>query len=197
MDHRTIKEICNSFGISVPTIHAPTVDVFNHDFLNIIEMIKNIYNVSLVTIHPQKGDSVFAISKLEEYASSIEDLNITLAYENFPSNVGKRKWVCLSQDMYSKFELPFLKLTFDTSHLDNPADCIEEFNVVSDKVAVVHLSDSDGRSQQHQPLGTGKVPYKQFIRYLKDMDFKGPVVIEYMPEYEAKLIEDVNKLIAL
>jgi sugar phosphate isomerase/epimerase len=170
--------------------------VFNHDFLSIIEMIRNVYNVSLITIHPQKGDSIAAMAKLEEYGRSIEDLGVTLAYENFPSSVGKRKWVYLPREMHSRFNLPFLKLTFDTSHLDNPAECIEEFDVVADKVAVIHLSDNDGKSQ-HQPLGTGNVPYKQFLRYLKDMDFSGPVVIEYMPEYEAELIADVDKLVAL
>jgi len=196
MSHVSIKETCNSLSIEIPTVHAPTVDVFNHDFLKIMEEIKNSYNVNLITIHPQKGDSILAMAKLEEHAEAIENLNITLAYENFPFAIGKRKWICLPTEMHLRFNLPFLKLTFDTSHLDSPKDSIEEFDAVSDKVAVVHLSDNDGR-KQHQPLGTGYVPYKQFIKHLKDMDFHGPVVIEYMPEYRDRLIEDVEKLMAI
>lgn len=196
IDHEHVKEICISFNINIPTVHAPTVDVFNHDFLEIMKTIRSIYSVNLITIHPQKGDSILALAKLEEHANAIQDLDITLAYENFPSAVGKRKWICLPGEMYLKFELPFLRLTFDTSHLDSPKDCIEEFDSVADKVAIIHLSDNDGRSQ-HQPLGTGYVPYKQFIRHLKDMDFQGPVVIEYMPEYQDRLIEDVRKLAAV
>ena len=195
-DHEHVKEICTSFNISIQTVHAPTVDVLNHDFMNIMEAIRNIYNINLITIHPQKGDSILAMAKLEEYANAIEDLGITLAYENFPSSVGRRKWICLPGEMYLKFELPFLRLTFDASHLDSPKDCIEEFDSVADKVAIVHLSDNDGKNQ-HQPLGTGNVPCRQFIRHLKDMDFQGPVVIEYMPEYQDKLIEDVRKFAAV
>lgn len=196
MNHASIKEVCNFLGIEISTVHAPTVDVFNHDFLKIMGEIKSVYNVNLITIHPQKGENISAISKLEEYAKAIEDLNITLAYENFPSSVGKRKWIYLPKEMFLKFDLSFLRLTFDTSHLDSPKDCVEEFDVVADKVAIVHLSDSLGRDQ-HQPLGTGCVPYKQFMRYLKDIDFQGPVVIEYMPEYKDRLIEDVGRLLAV
>ena len=109
MNHVLIKEVCDSFGIEIPTVHAPTVDVFNHDFLKIIGEIKNVYNVNLITIHPQKGENISAISKLEEYAKAIKDLNITLAYENFPSSVGKRKWIYLPKEMSLKFDLPFLR----------------------------------------------------------------------------------------
>jgi len=93
--------------------------------------------------------------------------------------------------MHSKFDLSFLKLTFDTSHLDMPEKCIEKFDEVFDKVAVVHLSDCN--SNQHQPLGSGCVPYQEFLKHLQAVDFQGFVVLEYMPEYEERLIEDVKK----
>ncbi len=196
MNHKHIKETCDSFNINIPTIHAPTVDVFHSDFLQVIKEIKRIYNVNLISIHPQKGDSILAMAKLEEYAESIENLDIILAYENFPSSAGKKKWIHLPTEMYLRFTLPFLKLTFDTSHLNSPKDCIEEFDAVADKVAVVHLSDT-ARGKQHQPLGTGCIPYKRFVNHLKNMGFQGPVVIEYMPEYEDRLIEDVGRLLAV
>ena len=191
MDHRKIKKISDSFNMVIPTVHAPTVDIFNHEFFDIIKMIKDFYKVSLITIHPQKGDDVIALAKFGEYASVIDNLGVTLAYENFPSRIGRRKWIHLAQEMYVKFDLSFLKITFDTSHLDDPKSCVDEFEAVADKVAVIHLSDQDGENQ-HQPLGTGKVPYKQFMRHLEEVGFSGPIVIEYMPEYESKLVSDVN-----
>lgn len=195
-NHQHIKDTCGSLNIDIPTIHAPTVDVFDDDFLDIIGKIRNLYGVKVISIHPQKGDCISAMNKLGEYAEALEDLDVILAYENFPSSVGKRKWIHLPKDMHERFELPFLKLTFDTSHLDNPENCIEEFDAVSDKVAVVHLSDYN-QGKQHQPLGTGCVPYGEFVRHLKDMKFSGYVVLEYMEEFESKLVEDMRNFSVL
>ena len=195
-NHQHIKEICASLNISVPTIHAPTIDVLDEKFIEVVRKIRDIYNVGVISIHPQKGDFNSAMAKLKDYAKTLEDLKVILAYENFPSSAGRRKWIHLPKDMYNKFELPFLKLTFDTSHLDNPENCIDEFGAVRDKVAVVHLSDYN-KGKQHQPLGTGCVPYEEFVRYLKDKEFSGFVVLEYMDGHEVMLMEDAKKLLSI
>lgn len=192
-NHRHIKEICKSLNIDVLTVHAPTIDVFDDEFLEVLGKIRNLYHVNVISIHPQRGDCISAMNKLREHAEVLEDLDVILAYENFPSSAGRRKWIHLPRDMHERFELPFLKLTFDTSHLDNPASCIEEFDAVCDKVVVVHLSDYN-KGNQHQPLGTGCVPYEQFVRHLKDKEFSGFVVLEYMEEFEDKLVEGIKKL---
>lgn len=57
MEHDSIKKICDSLSISIPTIHGPTVDIFDDDFLKVIEQIKQVYGVGLITIHPQKGNA--------------------------------------------------------------------------------------------------------------------------------------------
>lgn len=193
MKHRHIKEACNSLDIEIPTVHAPTVDVFHQEFLDIMRVIREVYQVGIITIHPQKGESNEAMKKLEEYAKVIEDLGIVLAYENFPSYTAKRKWITQPAEMHSKFNLPFLKLTFDTSHLDSPSNCVEEFDKVSEKVAVVHLSDAS-EGKEHLPLGTGCVPYEKFLRHLQAQNFQGYVVIEYMEKFESKLIQDTKEL---
>lgn len=193
MRHNFIKEVCDSLNINITTVHAPTVDVFDEDFLEVIEEIKRIYKTSLISIHPQKGELSLSLAKLKDYAKIFAELEVILAYENFPSIVGKRKWICTPSQMHSYFNLDFLKLTFDTSHLDSPSDCIQEMSEVFDKVAVIHLSDKD-RAKEHLPLGSGCVPYQKFIEYLKRRRFSGPLVLEYMPEYEDRLIEDVKRL---
>lgn len=193
LDHSEIKDIYESLNIKVLTIHAPTTDVFDEEFLEIVESIKKIYKVKVISIHPQRGDTNSALAKLEEYEDFFRSLDIILAYENFPSPVSKRKWIYLPQDMYSKFNLPFLKLTFDTSHLDSPSECVKELNSVYDKVEVIHLSDRDSK-KQHLPLGEGILPYKQFLNFLKEKDFKGFVVLEYLEEFKARLIEDLKRV---
>lgn len=196
LNHPFIKEVCDSLNIQIPTIHAPTTDVFDSDFLKIIELIKKIYKIKIISIHPQKGNISLALAKLEEYSSVIRDLDLILAYENFPTWVGKRKWINSSQDMYLKFKLPFLRLTFDISHLDNPSNCIKEIDKVFDKVEIIHLSDNNLK-KQHLPLGEGTIPYEEFLKYLKERSFSGYIVLEYLSEFEFKLYPDLEKVLKL
>lgn len=193
IDHKFLKKTCDDFDIKILAVHAPTVDVFDKEFLSAIRLLKETYKVRLISIHPQRGSMSSALAKLEEYTEAIEDLDVILAYENFPSSLVKKKWICKPYDMYSCFNLPFLKLTFDTSHLDSPLDCIKELERIYDKIAVIHLSDKN-QTQQHLPLGSGFVPYSEFLEYLKSRGFEAPLVLEYMPEYEARLIEDLQLL---
>ncbi len=192
-EHDLIKEICKSLNIEIPTVHAPIIDVFDPDFLKVIESIKKIYQIKIISIHPQRGEIESALAKLREYSSIIESLNLILAYENFGSSVAKRKWINSPYQMYLKFDLPFLKITFDTSHLDSPSDCIEEFDRVSDKVETIHLSDRTLK-RQHLPLGEGLLPYKEFLNHLKEKEFGGFLVLEYLDEFQDRLIEDLKRV---
>lgn len=188
-NHKDIVEICNCLNIRVSTIHAPCVDVFDRDFLEILKIIKEIYRINLLTIHPQKGDCKTALEKLTELSSVIEEMNMVLAYENFPKDALKRKWIALAGDMYKKFNLPFLKITFDTAHLDEPKDCMDELENIFDKTAVIHLSDKNLK-HRHLPLGEGILPYKELLDYLKRKNYSGFLVLEYLDEFQDRLIED-------
>lgn len=113
-EHDLIKGICKTLNIEIPTVHAPITDVFDPDFLKVIESIKRIYQAKVISIHPQRGEIEPALAKLKEYCPVIKSLDVILAYENFGSSVAKRKWISSPRQMYLKFDLPFLKITFDT-----------------------------------------------------------------------------------
>lgn len=192
-DHKNIIDICNSLNIKIPIIHAPCIDIFDEEFLKILEFIKDIYKIKLITIHPQEGDAKSALKKLEELGPTIKRLDLILAYENFPKTTQKRKWVNLPKDMYEKFNLPFLKITFDTAHLDEPANCLNELGQIFDKVEVIHLSDKNSKFH-HLPLGEGILPYKKLLDYLKEKNYNGFLVLEYLDEFQDKLIRDFKEI---
>ncbi|MCX7661550.1 MAG: sugar phosphate isomerase/epimerase [Candidatus Omnitrophica bacterium] len=193
LDHKKIKKVCDDLNINIPTVHAPCVDVFDNQFLEILSLIKKIYNVKVISIHPQRGERTEALKRLKEISFLIKELDLILAYENFPQKLSFRKWICLVQEMYNFFDLDFLKITFDTSHLDNTQEVISEFRKAKDRIQVIHLSDKNN-NQTHLPLGEGNLCYQAFLDYLKEIEFKGFLVLEYLNTYENKLIKDYFRL---
>ena len=193
LEHQKIKETCDLLNIEIPTVHAPTVDIFDEEFIYFLNLIKEIYKVKIITIHPQKGTLNLALEKFKALNNKLINLGLTLAYENFPSNTKKRKWIYKPKDMYEKFNLAFLKITFDTAHLDEPNNCLREFKKIYDKVEIIHLSDRDSK-RQHLPLGEGRLPYLEFLEYLKNSNFKGFIVLEYLGEFQDRLILDLEKI---
>lgn len=192
MEHKKIKDCCDELKIDIISVHFPTVDVFHDDFLDTLKIIHQTYNVNIITIHPQKCEREIALGLLRKYAQQISDRHIVLAYENFPAFTANRKWINSVKDMYTLFDLPFLRITFDTSHLDKPNQAFDELQSVIDKVAVVHLSDKKDK-KGHLPIGYGAVPAREILRYLDSIKFSGPVVLEYLSKYTTQLIDDIKK----
>jgi len=135
------------------TVYASTLDVFDREFIALFNLIKKIYNVKIITIHPQKGDFNLAFKKFKDLPDEIKSLDLILAYENFPSNTVNRKWIYDAKDMYDSFNFSFLKITFDIAYFDNSKDCISKLNEVYDKVKIIHLSDSKDKKNIYLFLG--------------------------------------------
>lgn len=199
-DHYKIKELANKLNISISTIHAPTCDVIHNEFLEILKLVKEVYEVKTVSIHPQRCLREEALIKLEQFKNEILALNITLAYENFyPTKRSREKWIYLPEEMYELFNQPFLRITYDCAHALVNNKTLEIFEKILDKVAIVHLSNRSN-SREHLPIEQGSFPIFALLDILKTKNFQGSVVLEYMPEYENKLFEDfekVNKYIIL
>lgn len=181
-DHKKILRLVKKYKINIKSVHVPTTDVFYDDFFLILEAIKKLYNVKILTIHPQRFDRKDVLQLLDKYSEKIKNLKIILAYEIFPH---KRKWISFAKDMYKAFDKEFLKITYDTSHT-RAEDIMEELKSVIDKVAIIHLS-SYINGKEHQPINQNCV---EIVKYLKSINFKGFIVLEYMQEFEDKLIKD-------
>ncbi|MEW6069198.1 MAG: TIM barrel protein [Candidatus Thermoplasmatota archaeon] len=193
-DHLKIKECASQLNISIPIIHAPTCDVFHENFINILKTIKEIYKVKIISIHPQRGVVEEALKKLEELKNKILALDIILAYENFyPTKHAKEKWIYLPEDMYERFASPNLKITYDCAHTLVDDNTLEKFEKILDKVEVVHLSNRSG-GREHLPIEQGEFPIFGLLDILSRKNFQGYIVLEYMPEYEFKLFEDLEKV---
>ncbi|MEM2925050.1 MAG: sugar phosphate isomerase/epimerase family protein [Methanocellales archaeon] len=190
IDHHQLKQRLKELDIEICSVHAPTIDVFDEDFLEVLRFIKNEYGVQLISIHPQRGDREKALARLGELAEDIIDLGVILAYENFPRS--SNKWIASARDMFNTFNMQFLKLTYDTSHAI-VEDSLSEVELCLSKIEIIHLSDQI-KGDEHLPIGMGVYPVGELLSLLKRKQYSGYIVLEYMPWYEKLLREDVKKI---
>jgi sugar phosphate isomerase/epimerase len=182
------------FNIKVLTVHAPTVDVFHENFITILETIRKIYGINVITIHPQKGTKEDALQKLAQYYCMFREMGITLAYENFyPSRKTSAKWILLPEDMFTCFQHTDLKITYDCAHAVVNDDTLTVFSKIISKIAVIHLSNQKSGAQ-HLPIDDGIYPIYDLLDLLYKSKYNGYVVLEYHPDYEKRLAADAQKV---
>lgn len=129
----------------------------------------------------------YAANSIEEILSKADIPSRKLALENveFPFR--------LTREIVDDFDL---SICFDTGHL--LAGYSGKYSIMDflrrhwDRIIEIHLHDGFYRKQNgivvrkaHLPLGSGDLPVSEFIEYLNENAFKGPIVFE-LPFDKAK-----------
>lgn len=205
-NHKEFKRKLQALDIRVASVHAPAADIYhttNDEFINMLKLIKEEYNVSVLTLHPQRGERRQAKSHFKKLARQIKELGIVLAYETFEGEDVKKKWIYQLEDMHQYFNLlnhPFLGITYDFAHASKER-AIEEVRKFKDKIKIIHFSDALSRMpeeseehHQHLPLGQGEYPVLEFLDMLIEIDYKGYLILEYWDQYHHLLKEDYRAL---
>ena len=139
----------------------------------------------------------FAAESVEEIISSTEIDPEKLAIENieFPFE--------LTREIIEEYET---SMCFDTGHLlagySGNYDFMDFFKKHYELIREIHLHDAyrevKGNTvvvKDHIPLGTGKLPIRDFVDYLKEKNFKGPIVFELDYEEAKQSLEYIKKFI--
>jgi sugar phosphate isomerase/epimerase len=171
-------EILSQYDLEL-TIHSPTVDL-NPASLNVgirEESVKQLIEAvdlaasigaSTVTTHPgyvkrinqrlTKQSLEFALKSLENWAQYAEDVGIEPSIENMPRN---QKYFCTDVAQHKLFvESCGTSATIDVGHA-HTNDAIQEFLHADFQVTYYHVSDNDGRRDQHLPIGKGTIDWDQ------------------------------------
>lgn len=144
------------------------------------------------------------ILSLKEIATFAEKNNhkvILEALTHFESNVinksSELKWAI------DEVNSPFLVGMIDVVPpfvIQEPV--IEYFNKLGNKIVHMHVVDSDGYSDTHMIPNEGKIPLKELLMEVKNMDFEPTITIElvtaYLNEpslYAKKAIDQLNALL--
>jgi sugar phosphate isomerase/epimerase len=202
IDHRRFHARLRDHGISVRSVHAPAADIMHRagdEFMTTLRTIVDAYGVSVITVHPQKGNKTGARSHLQELEEEILKLGVVLAYETFEKEMIDVKWVSQVQEMhrcFDAFEYPFLQVTYDFTH-STYEENIEEVELYNERIQVIHLSDAlrdkrvdPNEYHQHLPLGLGDYRVLEFLELLQRLRYRHFIVIEYHPRYDGYLRAD-------
>jgi sugar phosphate isomerase/epimerase len=157
------------------TIHSPTIDL-NPASLNIgvrEETLKQLeettdfasaVDATAVTTHPGQvlkpvdwvisASRNYALDVLSKWADYTADVGIVPSIENMPN---KRIYFCKDVEEHQLFvESCGSFATVDIGHA-NTTNTLNEFLAVNYKVAYHHVSDNDGKHDQHLRLGEGTI----------------------------------------
>lgn len=149
-----------------------------------IEIAKAL-GVEVVVIHPHDHqDKKFYAWITKNYQEFVDFAKpVKVAFENHTT---RRK---INEKTFFK-RFPFY--TLDTSHIGTTSlDLLEVLDELKEKIAHIHLSDSDFAKRANLPEliadrhlipGTGKLPLKKFLRELRKNNYSGYIVTELLPE---------------
>lgn len=202
-----LKSIGNSYGFKY-SIHAPFANIniaslsksmlkFTLKRLKKSIAYANILNGQVWTFHSgiktgnsmsypdmnwlQNCESVRFLLKIAE------DYGVKIAIENGPTPY---PYVMRTVEDFTKFyeeNSEDIELVLDVGHA-NLSGQIEFFlKTFPNKIAHIHLSDNNGKSDQHLGIGYGKIDWQKFIETVKKITYDKIVVIESIKNIEESL----------
>lgn len=170
---------------------------FTKVFEKTIEIAKNL-ECSNIVIHPEKGDNK-VFEKYEKFLDdTLEQNNLNLCWETFES--GRR--------LFSGFENMFEycktksrhKVCYDFSHVHlNQEDTLKFLDANLDLIKIFHVSNRSQeyrRNSVHLPIEhkEGDLNFREIFSFLKQKNYSGSIVLEYLPQYHEKMAGDIVKI---
>lgn len=173
-------------------------------YINDIVICKN-NGIDLVILHPTFGYdappfSELGLKRIYKIVSFANSIGVRVAFEN------------VELDGYLKYITDNIKLNnvgicFDVGHFHLFFDDKFDINHFKNKLFAIHLHDNDKKSDQHNLPFDGTVDWQDAIKKIKDMNYKGDVIIESgynsnysnisLTEYYEKAYEVGKKLIQM
>lgn len=191
-DSQNIKKIigyAKKYKIPVLSLHMPLdkCAAFGDEPQEIINSMVGIaqkLNVKNIVVHPARKTIDGYYNKLKDAINSIDN-DVIITVENLPDNGKYEKKmhnpVALARD--------FRKICIDTSHLaTTKLDFRSAVSKTKKSISHIHFSDSNIVKQNgfvtddHLPIGCGKLPLEWLVRQLKESNYKGMFCIELRPE---------------
>ncbi len=142
----------------------------------------------------------YAHESLSAISRKADRLDIELCFENmYP-----RYHTFFNPDHFETVfnEFPRLKMTLDTGHANiGDPDKNRLFQFIQrfpEKIGHVHISDNNGRSDEHLKVGKGNINFKKFITLLKQTGYNDTITFEIFSQDTKDLVasrEKITKLI--
>lgn len=136
--------------------------------------------IGFVSMHAGQADRSAVIDRLRAIGDAAGALGVTVALETHPDLAGNG---AVAAETMAAVDHPHVGINFDTAnvHYYNHGVTSEgELGKVIDRVASVHLKDTDGgyESWNFPTLGRGVVDFPAVFSLLHDRGFAGPCTVE-------------------
>ena len=216
IEARSIQELSDEYEVPILSLHSPFVicDGWGGFWDRIWRSVAMAMELSipLVNFHPPAGfiprhhlnDGLSRHVKY--YKDMLKDSDTLLTIENLPTIKAFRRLLvnryfpCVINNMYQIAEFAAdndLMVTLDTTHIGTTGvDLLEAYAVFKDRIANIHLSDYDGRSEHLLP-GKGYLPLKKLLTQIKRDGYNGLITLETSPvamehEDRAKVLQNAK-----
>lgn len=193
------------FKMKVSSVHFPQFnlikkDLFKPIFTATTDILRKL-NSHLLIIHPCKG----RIEQIEGFINSeinpvLEKEKIYLCWETFESK--KRLFGGLENIFKYCKDKQFHGICYDFSHIHKrEKEVLDELNQHIELIKVFHLSNKlKNRMGQHYPIFYRKEEvvfnFRDILLILKERDYKGYLVLEYLPQFSSQLLPDIEKIVS-
>ncbi len=107
-----------------------------------------------------------------------EEYGVDMLIENVPDSM---PYLLVSAEdfqlFYEEMEQP-MGMVLDVAHANLNGEVAEFTRRFGDRIRHVHVSDNDGESDQHLPIGDGGIDWERVMNMLREGGFNGWVVVE-------------------
>ncbi len=151
---------------------------------------------SILTFHPSsiEGDKSQGHERWESLCETLRDLSgyaedrdVRIAIENLPSPLFGSNPLEMYERI-SSLNLSHVGMCLDIGHAYAGGHLPSVLSHFGEKIFSVHASDNRGRVDDHLSPGRGHIPWEDIITGLRQMEFRGPFVIEVQ---DGRRIEEI------
>jgi sugar phosphate isomerase/epimerase len=149
----------------------------------------NMLDAELFVLHPGQKTGIspfYPDREWQQQTQSIRQLHKTskefglrIAIENVPQKYGSiMKTTEDFQRLYKETGLTNIGIVLDTGHANLENQIKPFLKQLPDRIMHLHLSDNMGETDEHLGIGYGKINWQNLTTQLKNMQFKGIIMIE-------------------
>jgi len=204
---KILKELAETYELEF-SIHAPFADINLASLNNSIRRVmmkrleKSLHyasemEVKIWVFHPGARTALTYFYPQREWKNNVEsakrllklakNLGVKIAIENLPppypllmNNVND--FVRFYDEVSEE-----IGITLDIGHANLNGQTELFLELFHDKIVHMHASDNDGKNDLHLGIGEGTINWKKICRKIREVGFKGSIIIESVQKVEESL----------
>lgn len=187
-----VEKIIENLGKLTTTFHMPIHSVDGYEPGTSIPKLRNKVKkvISFINSNHQELNMIYTLahppesegSTFDILIESLQQIETPIILENIPWQEDEIfiEFYFKAKDLLGK-QLAGHAIDAPHRFLTNQEKWLEVPKELRDEIVYVHLQDTTTKDDDHLPIGQGELPYKEFISFLKSINYKGVINQEIRP----------------